>query len=111
MLQAELEERPELRSALRVAQRERLTSVSDPVTLMGNRDELYILVPVLSSGRLNGVLAFGHGVQPLFDAVFGEGAGRAFEVELATTSGAPFYRSGGATRYIQEGEALLAKPA
>jgi PAS domain S-box-containing protein len=96
VLQAELEERPELRSALRVAQRERLTSVSDPVTLMGNRDELYVFVPVVSSGRLLGVLAFVHGVQPLFDAVFGEGAGRAFEVELATAKGAPFYRSGGA---------------
>ena len=96
VLQAELEERTELRSALRVAQRERLTAVSDPVTLMGNRDELYIFVPVMSSGRLMGVLAFGHGVQPLFDAIFGEGAGRAFEVELATANGAPFYRSGGA---------------
>jgi PAS domain S-box-containing protein len=96
VLQAELEERPELRSALRVAQRERLSSVSDPVTLMGNRDELYVFVPVVASGRLMGVLAFGHGVQPLFDAIFGEGAGRAFEVELATAKGAPFYRSGGA---------------
>jgi PAS domain S-box-containing protein len=96
VLQAELEERPELRSALRVAQRERLTAVSDPVTLMGNRDELYVFVPVVASGRLAGVLAFGHGISPLFDAIFGEGAGRAFEVELATSSGAPFYRSGGA---------------
>ena len=96
ILQAELEERHELRSALRLAQRERLTTVSDPVTLLGRRDELYVFVPVVDGGRLAGVLAFGHGVQPLFDAIFGEGAGRAFEVELATSSGAPFYRTGGA---------------
>lgn len=95
-LQAEIEERPELRSALRAAQRERMLSVSDPVTLLGQRDQFYVFVPVLASGRLSGVLAFGHAVKPLFDAVFGEGAGRAFEVTLATSNGTCFYRSSGA---------------
>ncbi|HZL98848.1 MAG TPA: ATP-binding protein [Planctomycetota bacterium] len=90
-----LEQRPELRSALRAAQRERLTAVSDPATVLGRHDEVYVFVPVIATGQLAGVLSFGHGVEPLFDAIFAERAGSDFKVELATESGVPFYASAG----------------
>jgi PAS domain S-box-containing protein len=95
-LEQDAVERPGLRSALRLAREQRQTTVTDPATLFGNEDDLYVFVPVHSGERLAGTLCFEHAIDPLFDSVFADGIGRAFRLELSAGSGMPFYRSRGA---------------
>jgi PAS domain S-box-containing protein len=91
-------ERPELRSALNLAREERRTTVTDPTSILGNEGDLTVFVPVQSGEHLVGTLGFEHALVPLFDAVFADGIGRAYQLELAGTHGEPFYRSRGASR-------------
>jgi PAS domain S-box-containing protein len=92
-IERDVRERPELRSALRTAHTQRMTTVSDPATLFGNEGELFVFVPVHAGEHLVGTLSFEHALAPLFDSVFADGIGRAFQLELASGLGEPFYRS------------------
>jgi PAS domain S-box-containing protein len=96
-LERSLRERPDQRSALRAAREERQTTVSDPGSVYGNDGDLFVFVPVHVGERLVGTLSFEHAIDPLFDSVFADGIGRAFQLQLAPSRGAPFYRSRGSS--------------
>ena len=68
-------------------------ATSDPMSLDGGVDTFFVCVPVRRDDPQGGHLVVQHGVKPFFDAVFADGVGRTFDVELSTASGVVFYRS------------------
>jgi|GEM_PF-2111734 len=86
--------RPALRRAMEASAETRKPAASDPTSLTdGPSSDLFVFVPVLADGRFKGALAVQHEVRTFFDWVFGDGIGRAFDVELSAGAGRSFYAS------------------
>ena len=93
-----LAQRQEVRSALRIAKDERMTTASDPVSLYGPTSDLFVFVPIFRGETCRGALVFEHDLHPFMDWLFGDGIGRSFDVEVSTMNGQPFYnRHGGSS--------------
>ncbi len=93
-----VESRPELRHAISEALRDGEVAVSDPVSVYGRAGDICVFVPVPASGGEAGpgaVVGYVLDAQQMFDWIFGEGIGRAFNVDMAVLGGQTFYRSRG----------------
>lgn len=73
--------------------RERTTSVTEPITVGPLSGALVVCQPVMDDGEILGALVVHHDTEELFDAVFADGVGRTFDVEIFDENDQPFYRS------------------
>ncbi|MCB9898095.1 MAG: PAS domain-containing protein [Planctomycetes bacterium] len=83
----------DVQDALARSRSEGGTAVAGPITTGDFPQSLFVVVPVVWQGEPRGELVFQDAVQPFFDAIFAEGVGRTFDVELFDQDNRSFYRS------------------